>query len=221
MKYKLLSIISILSVTLTSLANANPNAIRAIEAAAKARALKAQTMQRVAQAQEAARNATMIRNQNNLNRTVQNNKNRADYARIKNTTQKPPVAAPVANDVNRVRANGTLTNYSAQTMQLRRNYHQGKLRELIHERNIYAKGNLAVPQATLSSGGKTARADFIEYKPKKNNYVLTEVKTGNATLSKNQSTVYSSARTSGASMSFRGSHGTHLVPATNVNTVRY
>lgn len=194
---------------------ANSTAIKAVEAAARAQAARASAMQKAAAAQESARVASAARAE-----TVQKNTNRIRYAKAKIASQRAPTVGRVANDVNRLRANGQMSTYGPKGMQIQRSNHQGKLGELVKERSIYARGNLAVPQVTMRTKAGNARTDFIEFNPTKRSFVFDEAKTGSAALSRNQAAAYPAMRSTGGAISFRGSDGTHLIGPTPVNVSR-
>lgn len=217
---KILLVIAVLCASLVFPAHAvSPNdarrALLAVEAAAKAQALRASAMKRAAEVQVAARDAIVTRQNALRAATVQQNTQRTLYAQTKPLTQSRVVGA-VANDVNKMNKAGRMTTYSKKGMTLQRSYHQGKLGELVRERNIYAKGNLAVPQVTLKANGHKAVTDFIEYNPRNFSYSFNEVKTGKATYSFNQKAVYPTIESKGGVMSFKGSGGDLLVGPTKV-----
>lgn len=213
-----LFIINVLISTLALPASASGNAaIRAAKAAADAQAVRAAAMRRAAQVQEDARRAAAVRQQQVRATQVQQNANRVKYAQAKQAAQKAPVVGRVANDVNKMNKNGTMTNYKPKQMRVRQSYHQGKLGELMLERNIYARGNKAVPQVRLYAGSRYAKPDFIEYHTKTNSITFAEAKTGAAKLTKAQSYVYPKVEHSGGAFKLAGDKTLYTVPATKVN----
>ncbi|MDO6477353.1 hypothetical protein Q4520_18175 [Alteromonas sp. 1_MG-2023] len=195
------------------------NARRAAAAAAQAQAQRAAAMKRAAEVQERARQAARIAETRRISATAERSRRDA-YAQVKNTAPKQYQVGKVANDVNRIQKNGTMTSYSSKGMSVQRSSHQGKLGELVLERNIYARGNLAIPQATVKAGGKTSRPDFIEYNPRRGTVHALDAKTGGGTYTRNQSVVFPAFAKSGGTVSFRGSQGTHVVGPTPANGVR-